>query len=151
MLLRISLEQRQLMAQRSPHDAYQLLLSVFKQVEMRVPARRQNTWLEKAGGLSDSGPTKPEARKLNAGDAFAAALLPVKLKAKQSADASKSENSPGRQAPQGRVRRGSVSAGTNVKISNRDSPLLNLARTAATGNPPHAASAWTPTSPTFVF
>ena len=48
-LLSISHEQRMRMQYQSPHDAYQLLLSVLKQVEMRNPARRHHTWLEAAG------------------------------------------------------------------------------------------------------
>ena len=48
-LLCISHEQRMRMQYQSPHDAYQLLLSVLKQVEMRNPARRHHTWLEAAG------------------------------------------------------------------------------------------------------
>ena len=39
-LLRLSQKQRQRMNYQAPHDAYQLLLAVFKQVEMRNPRRR---------------------------------------------------------------------------------------------------------------
>ena len=41
-LLRLSHDQRQRMQYLDPHHAYQLLLSVFKQVEMRQPARRHH-------------------------------------------------------------------------------------------------------------
>ena len=52
------------MSQKSPHDAYQLILSVFKQVEMRNPARRHHTWLERSGlsgtdVLRDRSPSPP--------------------------------------------------------------------------------------------
>ena len=48
-LLRIGHEQRMRMQYQSPNDAYALLLTAFKQVEMRNPARRHHTWLEQAG------------------------------------------------------------------------------------------------------
>ena len=62
-LLRIGHEQRHAMMQHSPADAYYLLLTVFKQVELRNPARRHHTWLEQGGverqgrgGLSVAAP-----------------------------------------------------------------------------------------------
>ena len=34
------------MQELNPHDSYQLLLTVFRQIEMRNPARRHHTWVE---------------------------------------------------------------------------------------------------------
>ena len=47
-ILRMGHEQRLRMQHHAPHHAYQLLLSVFKQVEMRSPTRRHHTWLEQS-------------------------------------------------------------------------------------------------------
>ena len=45
-ILRISGRQREQMQEQNPHDSYQLLLSVFRQIEMRNPARRHHTWVD---------------------------------------------------------------------------------------------------------
>jgi len=53
-ILRISGRQRELMQEQNPHDSYQLLLSVFRQIEMRNPARRHHTWVDDGEDSDDA-------------------------------------------------------------------------------------------------
>ena len=41
------------MQELNPHDSYQLLLTVFRQIEMRNPARRHHTWVEQSDDDDD--------------------------------------------------------------------------------------------------
>ena len=134
------------MSQKSPHDAYQLLLAVFKQVEMRNPERRRHTWLERGSAGSDdflqskvgrqlslSMGRPPPTRSLKTAKstkpqpsmkvAFASTVFAVKLRN----EAAKTKQQQGFARNASRRKLMAV-MDAKERLTNRDNSMINLAR-----------------------